>query len=304
MSQIAVESSPANPASLHLPRPNCFIAGGIRCGTTWLHAALADHPQICVSQIEKEIEFFGPHFHRGESWYRSFFPAKTAARWVVDASPAYLDGPDVADRIHAYDPGARLIFLLRDPVQRAYSDYCRRLNHGDLGFDLSAELHPDSALVRHGFYARHLREYGRRFRREQMLILLYDELVRDPRAFLNRVLEFLEVSTDHTPANLSVRTNETKPLKRWPLLHELLRQGYHSLLHVPMIGSLAFRLRSQNAFSFYHRLNRSTELDYPPFTEELQRRLADLYRDDVDALAEWLGVDLSHWLQVRDPAAS
>ena len=275
-------------------RANCFIAGGIRCGTTWLHAALAEHPEVCVSKIEKEIHYFDRHFEQGENWYNGYFSANINARWTVDATPAYLDAPHVAQRLQQFEPDARLIFMLRNPTQRAYSDYCRRLNHGQLSLDTDYELRPDAPLVKHGRYFEHLQTYCRYFHRDQMLILLYEDLERDPAALLQRVLQFLSLA-DFTPPNLHTRTNHTKPLKRWPLLHEGLRFCYHAALHLPMFGSLMFRLRSQNAFSFYHRLNRSASLTYPPFNMELQRRLIDYYRNDVAQLADWLQVDLSHW---------
>ena len=291
----SVPRGPSRPA-----RPNCFIAGGIRCGTTWLHAALASHPDVCASPVEKELRFFDRFYDRGVEWYHGHYPARTTSRWVLDSSPSYLDGESVVDRLHAYEPDARLIFLLRDPVRRAYSDYCRHLNARHATFDIPTELAPHSPVVQHGLYYRHLQAYLQRFRPEQMLIALYDDLEQDPKAFLDRVLRFLEISIDHTPPNLRLRTNETKPLKRWPLLHEVLRRGYHSLLHVPVVGTYVFRLRSENAFEFYHRLNCSPNRDYPPFTADLQSRLADFYRPDVEALAEWLQVDLSHWLQIKE----
>lgn len=291
---LKVTRFPAAPGELR--SPNCFLIGGIRCATTWLYATLAELPEVAVSLVEKETHFFNTHFDLGLEWYRNQFPHDSRARWVLDATPSYLGSPEVPSRIQEYCPDARLIAILRSPVERAYSDYCRRLNHGELTPSIADELTIDSPMVQHGLYYEHLQRYLEHFPREQILVLLYDDLLADPVSFFNQVREFLGISSTLPESKLRGRVNETKPLKRWPFVHQVLRSGYHTMLHWPLLGPMALRLRRGNYLWAYHRLNQDRFADYPPLPEPLRLQLEDYYRDDLQALSVWLGRDLSPWM--------
>lgn len=116
------------------PLPAFVIAGGMRCGTTSLHACLAAHPQLTASR-RKEVHYFDLQFDRGPGWYAQQFPAVRrlpdgSATRPFETSPYYMFDPRVPARLRDTMPDVRVVFLLRDPVERAFSHYIKNLRDG------------------------------------------------------------------------------------------------------------------------------------------------------------------------------
>ncbi|MGH3716220.1 MAG: sulfotransferase domain-containing protein [Micromonosporaceae bacterium] len=136
--------------------PDFLIAGGQRCGTTSLYRALAQHPAILKPVLHKGVHYFDTGYHRGPSWYRGHFPLRHTAARVADrvgvppltfeSSPYYLYHPLAAERIAADLPGVKLIVLVRDPVERAYSQHAHELARGFeplTSFEAALEQEPE-----------------------------------------------------------------------------------------------------------------------------------------------------------------
>jgi hypothetical protein len=212
------------------PLPDFMIIGAKRGGTTSLYNYLLEHPQVAplfpARQHIKGVRFFDMNFHRGLGWYRSHFPTAAQRRrregrtgpGVVagEASPYYLFHPLAAERASRTVPEARIIVLLRDPVERAYSHYKERLRHGaepcrsfEEAIGREAErlwgeeerivadptyqslAHEHHSYLAQGRYLDMLPRWLERFPREQVLIMASEDLYADPQAALDRVLAFL-----------------------------------------------------------------------------------------------------------------
>ena len=104
------------------PLPDFLVIGAQKAGTTALYAYLRWHPGI-TGPSWKEVSFFDRHWWRGEFWYRGQFPLRSGQRLVGEASPSYLFHPLAPERVRSLVPEAKLIALVRDPVDRAYSHY-------------------------------------------------------------------------------------------------------------------------------------------------------------------------------------
>src|SRR3954470_22907026 len=130
--------------------PTFLISGAQRCGTTSMYKTLSQHPQVLPAVLHKGVHYFDTSFGRGLDWYRGHFPTRAAARRVAEAvgvpegrvitgesSPYYMFHPMAGRRIAATLPDARLIILLRDPVERAYSAFTHESARGfeDLSFE-------------------------------------------------------------------------------------------------------------------------------------------------------------------------
>lgn len=110
--------------------PDFLIIGAQRCGTISFYRLLCQHPLV-EGAARKEVHYFDLHFQKGEEWYRSFFPeAEREDRVTGESSPYYIFHPLSAERAARLVPGARLIVLLRNPVDRAYSHYQHGLRRG------------------------------------------------------------------------------------------------------------------------------------------------------------------------------
>jgi hypothetical protein len=195
------------------PLPDFLILGAQKAGTTALYAYLRWHPQITGPSF-KEVSFFDRHYARGERWYRAHMPISRSAT-VGEASPSYVFHPLAPERIARMLPNARLIALLRNPVDRAFSHYQHEVALGreQLSFEealagedgrMRGELdrmladptyfsHPwwNYTYAARGRYAEQLERWYAVFPREQLLVLLTDDLASDTAGTYRRVVDFL-----------------------------------------------------------------------------------------------------------------
>jgi hypothetical protein len=213
------------PQNKRLPQPGMLpdflIIGAQKGGTTYLYNILRRHPCFKPA-VKKEIHFFDtPGFRRGLDWYRTHFPQQQEVdgRRVItgEASPYYLFFPYTARRVAESIPRAKLIALLRNPVDRAYSDYQHtfRQGHETLGFGEALELEEERlrgekekiladesyrsinyrrySYLSRGIYVDQLKEWHRYFDPEQLLILKSEDFFAGPSETVDIVLEFLDL---------------------------------------------------------------------------------------------------------------
>jgi len=213
--------------------PSYLIIGAQRAGTTSLHRYLVQHPGVRTLLRTKGVHFFDTNYGRGMAWYASRFPTKLYA-WYAgsrrglglvtgEASPYYLFHPHVPQRVARHLPRVKLIVLLRDPVQRAYSQYQHEVARGfeTLGFEEAIEAEPErlagetarlrieplynsfshqhhSYLAR-GRYHEQLAGWRSLFPDEQLLVLSSERFFAEPDRSFRQVLDFLELPA-FTPA--------------------------------------------------------------------------------------------------------
>jgi hypothetical protein len=181
-----------------VPLPDVIVIGGMKCGTTALHGYLADHPQVAMSK-PKELNFFfgdrpgGPgNWWRGRGWYAARFAEAPAIRG--ESSPGYTSPahPGVAERMASVVPGVRLLYVARDPLERAVSQYLHHRRDGDEPRDLaSALLDPGSQYIARSRHAERLRPFLDRFPHEQIRVLEHRDLLEDRRATLGAIFGWL-----------------------------------------------------------------------------------------------------------------
>jgi hypothetical protein len=204
--------------------PDFIVIGAQRGGTTGFHQALAQHPRV-MPAATKELHFFDILFDRGSGWYWRQFPAALPPGAVTgEATPYYLFHPHAARRAAALAPAARLIVLLRDPVERAWSHYHLSRSQGTepLAFAEAIEREPerlageregmladeryDSVAHQHhsylarGRYAAQLEEWFRHFPRQQFLILASEHFYADPARAVRQAASFLDLPPFDLPA--------------------------------------------------------------------------------------------------------
>jgi hypothetical protein len=105
----------------HVLQPSSVVAGGVRCATGWIRSCLSEHPEVYMTS--KETHFFDQNFKKGIEWYSNFFKDHSDEKSVGEKTASYLHNKLVASRIKKTLPGVKLIFCLRDPVERMYSHF-------------------------------------------------------------------------------------------------------------------------------------------------------------------------------------
>lgn len=296
-----------------MPLPTFLVIGASRSGTTSVHHYLGQHPQVFTTAIKEPGYFLymdGPVRPGGVAaeWlrrtavprradYEALFAAAGDARARGESTPLYLSVPEVPGRIHRLVPEARLVALLRQPAERAHSQWLgvRRDYAGvPARFEdwLAGDGEPrvdgwlSAAIVESNRYATHLRRYLELFPRQRLRVHLYDDLVADPHRVLRDLFEFLEVEPAFVP-DFTQRHGRTG-IVRNPLLRRFwLYSGSARRLARPFLPR---RLRDL-AFDRVVR-----DLERPPLDAEIRARITAPLRDEIRALEDLLGRDLSHWL--------
>ena len=292
--------------SLSIARPNFFVLGAAKCGTTTLHEVLIAHPNIFMTK-QKEPRFFDTdtYYNRGfDRYLRDHFRGAAGFKARGEASPTYLRSGKARDRIRG-DLGKdlRFVVILRDPVKRAWSAYLQECRRGleTETFERALELEPTrlsrdptcAAYFLGGLYARQLRVWFEAFPREHFLVLLTDDLAEDPGAVARQAFAFLNVDPDvefspPSPANVA-----------WTPRYLRLAVALNRKVGiVGMMGTLKRLVpysTRQRVRELINRWNSRPFEGAPTIDPAIARALRRRYRDEILAVEEIIGRDLGMW---------
>lgn len=191
--------------------PTFAYIGTSKAGSTWLFNALAGHPDVYLAS-NKGLYYFDSHFDEGPQWYLDHFRAAGDQVAAGEISHSYLSSPEAAARMAAFNPGMRLLVCLREPVDRAFSDYLDLVKNAQYDGPFAAALEKYPRLLDRGRYATHLQRYLDRFPRSQIHVSLFDDLRADPQAYADEVFAFLGVRRlELPPADLKSRMPAGRP---------------------------------------------------------------------------------------------
>jgi len=280
------------------PKDTFFsICGAPKAGTTSLHQYLDAHPEICMSD-PKETDFFQHKYDRGWGYFESCFDPSPETRVFGEASPGNMIHPEAPRRIAHHRPDARLFFVLRNPIERAYSQYLYGVMRGtDSPTQSFSELIRDRddpwgrRVLELGLYHEQLTRFEQYFPRDQMWVGLFQDFKKNSRAFFRRMLGFLEVDL-----SIPIETDDWHNATRYPWSKTLLRMAYAAWEPVEMMLPETTLdqfegVRSQMRDLLFQR----GEQEKPPMRPEDREYLREYYAAPNHKLEEWLGQDLSHW---------
>lgn len=272
--------------------PTFLVVGAAKGGTTSLHFYLRQHPDVFLPAI-KETNYFwaegaaaGRRVPRSLEAYAKCFAGAGSERAVGEVSPQYLNSTTAADRIRRELPEARIVVSLRDPAERAYSDYLGRTRTGREHRRLHEAIRPGERIFEDGRYHAKLQRYFERFPRERIHVFLYDDFRRDARGVLRAIFRFIGVDPGE-PIETSVHHN-VAAVPRWTAVNRLVWRA------LPVASRLL-----PSAWQGTGRVERFLVHTYgpaPPCPPDLVARLRAAYRDDVLATSALIDRDLSHWL--------
>ncbi|MGE0665638.1 MAG: sulfotransferase domain-containing protein [Sphingomonadales bacterium] len=278
-----------------------LIIGAPKSGTSWLAHNLARNPNCFMPH--QEIHYYSRYFEsHSPQWYAAFFADRQPGQLVGERSNTYMTDPRSPDRIQRELPDAKLIAILRNPVERAYSGYCMRLNRGFVSADISSELDPENPKAReileNGLYSVQLGRFLDRFSREQVHVALYDDILTRPYELMGDISRYLGVPTQFDKESMDRRHNEKKIYGIKPgykqLLGPIMRSEH---LRTKIIKSLRSSQWGKTMLRFF-----SGNLSYPPFSEAVRSRLVAYYSEEVSMISKFTGRNLDNWLAIANPA--
>jgi len=265
-----------------------MIIGAAKAATTWLSFQLRQHPSLFLPAAEPH--YFSTEFGRGLDWYLDRFQDAGPDRRIGEKSADYLAHPEAPGRIAGLLPKVRLIVQLRNPIERAYSDFCMLYRRGTVGGDprpyFNRATTPQPRFLDDGLYRQHLDRFLAHFAAEQIKVILYEDIRERPLDVISDVCRYIDVEAPEAlAASITTRKNDSEA----PLLPLNLRLALRPL------KPLAAPLRGTRWFEAI-RAPLARPVAYPEMKPDLRERLRDFYADDVAQLGQLLGRDLSPWL--------
>ena len=297
--------------------PDLIIVGAAKAGTSAFYRYIEQHPQIYTSSV-KEPHFFGlegetkqffgpPGIEPKENKairtieeYQALFKDAPENQCIVEASTSYLYLPKAPERIHHYIPQVKLIAILRNPVERAYSSflYLTRDSREPIT-DFSKALLAEPTRIQDnwpflyryqdfGFYSSQLERYYDKFDPTQLQIFLHDDFKADPVKVMQETFSFLNLDSTFEP-DMSRRFN-VSGLPKNKLLHGLVAE--QNMLKSALKSVLPRKYRYSLKERYYEK-----NLSKPTLAEETRLQLIDTFREDILKTQDLIGRDLSAWLK-------
>ncbi|MFA7554750.1 MAG: sulfotransferase [Spongiibacteraceae bacterium] len=262
--------------------PNFICIGAQRAGTTWLHNCLNEHPDVFVPH-EKELHFFDRFYSDGiESYKENFSPElRGSAKTWGEITPNYYQEPNSLERIKSHIPEVKIIYILREPAARAFSQYQLYTQNKIENIRFQDFIDKNPSAIDLSLQGEHLNRALSLFDRPKVLILFYDELVENPVDFIKKVYLFIGVDPEFKPTSLKKRINRIV----LPGLQEKLKKMGLTWL-IDLIKASPF---SELVKEIAHRKHDQTgNNNYP---KDVQKK----FNADIKKIEETLKINLSHW---------
>lgn len=287
--------------------PNFLVIGAYKCGTTSLHHYLRQHPEIFMANV-KEPSYFAfadgadcanPAYSKSvktREAYEALFEGAEGYRAIGEVSPEYMTNPRAVSAIAEAVPSVRLIAILRNPVDRAFSDYLMYRRDGlekEVDFVRALELQEARAAqgeatgfyVSTGYYGAQLRAYYRDFPPENIAVFAFEDLARDPSGVLREVFGFLGVDPEFRPAEFVSYNRSglaTNPVSRFLLRNRRSLRTFMGPLVPQKLGR-------------WIRRNLEKGLERPSMPGEARTYLRTIYDEDIQQLKELTGRRFQQW---------
>ena len=299
-----------------MKKPNLFLIGAAKCGTTSLYSYLKQHPEIFFPE-HKEPHFFSKDLswrYRGTEYktledYLAIFKPAAEETWVGEASVWHLYSKVAAEEIHAFNPDAKLICILRNPVDMMHSLYrfgYKRGHEDAKTFREAIEKEPlrktwkdvpKTLFLLNAIWYTQLASYGDQierylnlFPRENVKFLLFEDLKESPEKMVSEILQFLDVDTeieiDYSPQNVSGELS----LGRLRYLTRFHPQISHQ------VGKIVPQFLKEQLHSIMGTYKRATPIDANTLPEDMRRELTERHRLSIEKTARLIGRDLAEWL--------
>lgn len=286
--------------------PDFIIIGAAKSGTTSFVRYLDQHPDVCFSKPKEPGFFYWPRINnKGLTHYAKFFEGCHGAMRVGEASTAYLYGEKTPRMIVEAIPDVRLIAILRNPVDRAFSHYLHRCGLGQETRSFKQAIEEESSLIHtnlenrthysyvdRGMYARQIQNYLKYFDSSQLLILLFDDLVEDSQKVVKKCFDFLGVNPN-IPLDTSRKHNASIAVRLKFLNRLIFEKNPLGTLFANMLP-----LHQKNRIrEFMRRLNYKT-IPKAKIDEDIRKELIEVFRVPNEELERITNRKLNHWSKI------
>ncbi|TFF90862.1 MAG: hypothetical protein EU548_00850 [Promethearchaeota archaeon] len=291
--------------------PDFIGIGAMKAASGWIFRCIELHPEVSEA-TPKELHFFSKpyNYEKGIKYYYSIFKKHPPGKIKGEYTPAYMSYKHVASRIHEHLPNVKLIACLRNPVDRAYSQYRYNIQEGGrfkIYKNFEETIRKDKDILKRGFYFQQLKPYFKLFPKENILILFFEDIKKDPIKFVQKIYEFLELKdTNFIPSLVNRKSSITGAYitqYKLPVLNFLVYWLNYRLKKDGFFRKLLIKNQFEKLFIKFQQKTRkritgkNTEvLSIQPLKEKTREYLLNVvYGNEISKLEKLLDKDLSFW---------
>lgn len=275
--------------------PPFFIGiGAQRAGTSWLYLCLNGHPEIHIPR--KEMHFFDNKYEKGVDWYCEQFLDCSSGEKTGEITPDYMSNVQSLERISKLSKQIKIIVILREPIERAYSATQLYKSHGQFTDKSFSELlSQEPSFLKKSLYSSQIENVYRLFPKENVLICLFDDIDKNAANFYRRVCQFLEIDDSHVPKFLHTKRNVSSlssmqsALNLPELQRKILATPLAPLVHMFKRSRLYLYLNSKLLKAVADSSAKKT------YYAEVSAEIKNTVLQDITKLEKETGLNLSSW---------
>lgn len=278
---------------------NFIGIGAPRCATTWISKCLNDHPDICFSS-KKETHFFEDEYDDANDLlrYKKYF-VDCGNKISGEFTPSYYLNESIARNIKRHFPDIKILVVLRNPVERSFSNYLYNKKRGKCGSNsFEEEMNKHGRIFDDSFYYKHLSRFLRHFNEKQVLVLLYEDISKNPTEFIRKIYSFLGVDDCYVSSLATSKINATQNVRyRFLIINRalygvarLLKSKYKKAL--PYLKMIKLNILAKKILRANYGSGKN---DDEVLSDEAKKRFLSIYKKDIKDLESLINIDLSRW---------
>lgn len=279
-------------------KANRFIVlGGHKCGTTSLHAYLEQHPEIIMPRVKGQDILNSPQLVLED--YQNSYRQVDKERIFGEVSSSYLYSHIAASYIKKYFPDAKLLVILRHPVDRAFSNFNRVKDQRNFNFTFkdvcnNYQEFADYKFLKYGLYFNYIKNYLDTFEPQQVKVLLFDSLVKNNQKFFLDFFEFIGVDQTFLPDTSFIVRKGGQEIQK-DLRQKISSNPFLQVTVKPIIKKFT---NQKQRYAWNKKIN-NVFVKKEHLSDDLKASLMDYYSEDILKTQELLNIDLSHWLSIN-----
>lgn len=271
-------------------KPNFLIPGAGRSGTTTLYNYLKQHPEVFLPE-NKEPNFFSLNYNLGYKWYLHQFRSVKKVKAVGEASTTYFDHENAIKKIYKFNPNFKLIFILRNPVERAFSGYKWDIQHLGEIRSFKDIIRENERYLWPGKYFYHISRFLNYFPKNKMIFIIFEKFIKNELKYMKKISEFLGLNPSFNFDSKKIKKNPSK----MPLSISLQKKINKSFNSNPK-EHISKRTIKYGCRIVLNRINHLWKFqDFPNMDEITRNYLRNYFKKEIIKLEEIIEKDLSLW---------
>lgn len=267
--------------------------GPQRAGTTWMHQNLMINDKICFPEEVKETMFFELFYDKGLNWYSKHFKHKNLNQLYGEIGPTYFDCNQAPKRIRRLNPDCKIIINLRNPLDRTISLYRHHATRGRINCNFSEAIKKIPRILESGLYEKHLQKWFENFERNQIKIIIFDDIRNSPDKLIDELFKFLDLDVITLSSEIKKKIGAPTMPRSWLLAN--LSIQISNFLHSKRLHKVVNLAKSLGL----DKLILEGGGSLPQVTKDEKKMIFNYFKSDIKYVEKVMGRELPSWYNIK-----